>query len=511
MFSLKNLFKKQEPKKNNTLSEISKVSTNYINDLYSSVAITDQSLKSSLVLLYQRREMSTDPFVRQIVSLIINRAIGTTEQKEESLVLSVKDRNNILSDSIKRKLQEEFYQCKKVIAPILKQVLLDSAFYGRGYAKPVVDNTGIKKIVVSILSLKPYHITPYKDNINDEIKGFEVTNSQFHKAGNKGFNGKNIIKPQDIVYCEMNDSSHIEITSDDYLHIESMNTFSDIQSLYPAPILGGLVQNAFESYENYKKIISSLLALRINSVVLERFMMQSVQNTNPKEREAMAETLKNSVKKVQNKIKDKIDRKDPLIHRITHIVPHNELAGGLQIQESQPDFSALQNMDDVTFAIKILCSELGYDYSLTAFSDGKIGGYENEGTIESSIIMESKAEIIRETAIQFVEQVIQSHFRAKFKKELNLNFLDVSFPSVITNANNKAEMFKEGQKASVRLTTELIEGFIGLGLSDNETSRRFIRSQLDGLIFANQDNKEQILDDIIDIILSKQKEEENDE
>ena len=461
-----------------------------------------------------RHEMYEDTFTRECVKVIIARAIGTTHDNIKPFSITLKKDVNI-GEKEREFITEELSSLVDIIDETLLEVVMDSQFFGDGFAKRVISTEkGVEKLLCNF-STKPINIVPIVTNkgttvayeVSPNIGLLQKPNAFSRQAHTS--NGREYVS--DVVVARLNSPSNgiHKLNSENFTQIDNMNVFSEKTMVYEDTIYGGVMEDCEESFNNYQWAIKALVNRRIASSVVERFITHSLSNVGEEDRNLLKKALENQIKSVQDNIKTRVDSKDPSLMVANHIIPTTgDGINTVSIQESSPDSSGLASAEDIMIHIKRYLADIGFDIELTPYGSGGVGGNERDGKTRNSIQMDVQGEQIRKGIRKYVLDTALVHFIAKFNKEIDISLLEVNFTSVV----NQAKLMAEDQRLEALSNTQqlgsLIEQLKAMLLPENEDTKTMLEEMIEPLIPQTSKNKDIQVKAIIAIILTPPPKEE---
>ena len=456
----------------------------------------------------KRHELYQDPFTREMIKIIITRAIGVEHNNTIPFTLELADQSDIKSEPAKELLKEELNHVVKIVKESLFELCMDSQFYGDGYtAIKGEKGRGIERLIYNF-STKPFNVTPYVSNFS-ENKIFEVSPNEA-LLGKKATQqitdmGRRYVSPFRVARLNAQSNGIMELQSTSALQLHKMNAFNDEETIYEDIVYGGVTEGCHDSFENFKWAINSLANMRISSSVIERWIIQNLEATSENERKLLKQALETKIKATRDKLKEKVDTKDPTANIITHTIPTTtDGTNGVQIQESNIQFN--QQIDDILIHIKRYLGDIGFNIDLTPYSDSQRGGGERDGVEQSSLQMEIQGEQIRGAIHGYIQHIISVHFFLKYGKKINLDMIEISFISTI----NKAKIDAETQRMEAINNTQQITGLLAelkeAGYEDNGDNRKMLAVMLDDVVIQTAQDRDETIKAMVNHILTKPKE-----
>lgn len=456
----------------------------------------------------ERHEIYKDSFTREMVKVIITRAIGATHDSVLPFQLSI-SKDAKVNEKIEELLKEDLKVLTKIIDENLLEVVMDSQFYGDGYtAIEIGEDGGISNLIYNF-STKPFNVTPYRTNKGRDI-AYEVSSNTSliggkAKSQNQHGNGRYYVSPHKVARLNSQSNGIMELQADNIIAVENMNAFNDKETPYEDFIYGGVIEGCADSFANYKWAVNSLANMRISSSMIERFITHTLESTSENERKLLKSALEAKIKAVRDTVKERMLSKDPTPLVANHIIPTTaDNTNSVQVQESTPQFN--QNTDDIIFHIKRYIGDVGFNIEMTPFVDSMIGGGEKDGTVQNSLQMDAQGEQIRRAIMKYIQHIVSIHFLSKYGMEINLNHLTIEFTSTINKAKIDAETQRLEAISNVQQVGSIIDQFKASQMEDTEETRTMLRGLLKDTISNTSTDKETMLDAMIDIILTKPKE-----
>jgi len=464
----------------------------------------------------RRHEMYEDTFVREMVKVIIVRAIGTTHDNVKPFEIDIKD-NAKIDENFKEILKKEFEYLTELIDDRLMDIVLDSQFFGDGYCRIVFEkDKGVTDLLMNY-STKPFNIIPIVTNQLETI-AYEVTNNygilNTNNLQSNILNTKNnryYVAPINIGRVNSKGNGIIKLTQDQLPVIENLNVFSDQIRVYEDSVYGGVVEGCYEDYISFKWALKALANTRIANSVVERFIIHNLSNVSDNEKRMLKNALETQIKNTMDAISQKVTEKSPDILIANHIIPTTgDGTNSISIQESNPNFSGFQSIEDIMIHIKKFIGAIGFNYELTSFG-GSVGGGERDGVIQNSLQMDAQGTQIRKAIRNFVLDVIKTHFLAKYNLEIDLSQIEVNFRSVLNQAKLTAEQQRMENITNSQQVLGIVQQFKEMNLEDNETNRIMVRSQLEDMISQTTQNKDIVLESWVNYAFTKEETQENNE
>lgn len=450
----------------------------------------------------ERHEMYQDSFTREMVKVIIARAIGVTHNGVLPFQIEISKKAGV-NDKIAELIREDLKQLSKIINKSLLEVAMDSQFYGDGYtAIEVGEDNGIEKLVYNF-STKAFNITPYRTNKDNEI-AYEVSaNTKLIGAKQKqSGNGRVYVSPHKVARVNAQSNGIMELQADNIIAIENMNAFNDKETVYEDFIYGGVVEGCIDSFRNFIWAVNSLANMRISSSMIERFITHTLDSTSEAERKLLKKALEAKIKAVRDTVKERMATKDPTPLIANHIIPTtSENTNSVNIQESTPQFN--QQIDDIMFHIKRYMGDIGFNIDMTPFSQSQIGGGEKDGVIQNSLQMDTQGEQVRGALLGYIQHIVKVHFLSKYQMEIDTNYLDISFSSTINKAKIDAETQRMEAIGNVQQIGSIIDQFRQAGYKDTKENRVMLKNLLKDVLSNTSEDKETMIDSMANHILTK--------
>ena len=464
--------------------------------------------------LLERDKMLSDTFVREMVKVIIVRAIGTTHDNVKPFSIELKS-DIEMQDSFREVIQKDLDYLVGIIDDNLIEIAIMSQGYGDGFVKKEFnDKDGVTKLLNNY-SLHPLNIIPIVSNRGDTI-AYEVSNNTSVIQNTKNLFAKTITKnnrfysiPLNVARMNASGNGIDKPTQENLATLDNMNVFNEETTVYEDGIYGGVLEGCYDSYIKFKYALESINNQRIANGVTERFILHTMGSTSENERKILKTALENQLKATIQKMKDRVNTKDPSVQKTNYVIPTTEEGtNGISIQESTPSAEGLQQIEDIMLQLKKFLGDVGFNIELTPFGSGMTGGRERDGAIQNSIQMDAQGTQIRKSIRNYVLDIVKTHFLAKYNLEIDLETIEVKFQSVLNQAKLTAETQRMEFIANQQSFLAIVEQFRALGLEDTPDTKIMLKSQLQDMISQASDNKEEQIETFIKLILTKPKTEE---
>ncbi len=441
----------------------------------------------------QRSEMYADTFVREMVKVIINRAIGTSMNDVRPFSILLKD--GVVSDKFESIISDELKDLEKLIDEELNDVLLDAMFFGDGFSKIEMEQgKGVTDLLRNI-SVKPVNITPIISNKKREI-AYEV-------GGLEGAVGKQettmtqqsrtYVAPIHIARLNAKGNGFESVSSEQSINLSRLNLFNDNETIYEDGIYGGVMEGVFNDYCAFVWALKSVSNTRKASGILERFITQSLGSASDTDRKVLKKSLEARLKATINELKDKMNNNNPEPIIANHVIPTTgDNVNSINIQESNPNFQGLLTIEDIMLHIRKFCGSIGFAFDSSAFSQ-TIGGGEKDGLVQNSLQMDAQGVQIRKATRGYIKSIVKAHFLSKYDLDINDKYITIDFQSVL----NSSKMIAEQQRMEAVSNTQQMFGILseikGFGFSDSEESRKHLASILKDALPQTMTDKEEAL------------------
>ena len=453
----------------------------------------------------QQQEMYRDTFVRELVKVIIVRAIGTTHDNIKPFQIAI-DNEAKLNDNYKKQILKECKYLEKLIDKNLLDIVMDSQFFGDGYSRVVFEKgKGVTKLLRNI-STKPFNITPIVTN-KGNIVAYEVGNFFDRVKKNdlyQASKGRFYVNPYVVARMNSEGNGLNSITPEQINSINNLNLFVEDETPYEDSTNGGVMEGTYDDYVNFKWALSSLINTRIGASVVERFIIHSLNSVSDNERKELKTALENQIKTTLSSIKDRVDNKSADILIANHIIPTTQDGtNSISIQESNTNNPSLQSVEDIMIHIRKFLGAIGFNIEMTSFAGMSIGGHERDGVVQNSLQMDAQGTQIRKAIRDYVLQIIKTHFLSKFGTEIDLEIFDIRFQSVLNQAKLTAEQQRLEAITNLQQVLAIIEQIKPLGIPDNEQGRITVRAILEDIIATTTENKEVVIDSLVEAVFTK--------
>lgn len=452
-----------------------------------------------------RHEIYEDAFVREMVKVIITRAIGATYDRGKHFTLTF---NHKLETT---EYDEDLRLLEKLINLDLVETAMDAQFYGDAYSYiQTEEGKGVTNIINN-WATKPFNVVPIMSNKSNDPVRYEVpksTTGTVKKSKETG--GRLYVPPTAIARMNAKGNGYRSINMD-IPNIENMNPFIDEERLYEDSIYGGVVEGAIDSYKMFAWSIDALAKTRISSAVKERFITQALQDTSPENRKLLKDSLESRLKAVRTKVLDMLTSKDGNILTANYLITTTgDNTNAINIEEFGGDYSGLTSIDDIMINIKKFIADIGFNIELTPFSDAQQGGFESGGATQKSIQMDAQGEQVRKSLVGYINQIIETHFRVKYGQIIDTSMVNIDFISAVNSNQLLADEQRMQSVSNDAQVWALIEQIKGMGLQDKESTRSMLRSQFSEIVNDSIDEKEETILAMVDIVFEKAEADETD-
>ncbi len=499
---------------NDVLSQLSKelVQSSMPRNLLFS-ATTQRSFKSvSRDIAYlERHEIYEDSFTREMVKVIIARAVGVTHGDVLPFQLSISKKSGV-KDNIRDLLTEDLEHLENIIEKNLFPVTMDSQFYGDGFtAIESEDGVGVSNLVYNF-STKPFNVTSFITNKGKTLAYEVSTNTTLVpvKGRNQNNNGRQYVSPARVARMNAQSNGIMNIQTENIVSVENMNAFTHQETPFEDFVYGGVVEGCLDSFRNFKWAVNALSNMRISSSMVERFITHTLESTNENERKLLKQALENKIKAVRDAVKTRVEERDPSVMVANHIIPTtSENTNSVQIQESTPQFN--QQIDDIIFHIKRYMADIGFNIDMTPFSESMIGGGEKDGVVQNSLQMDTQGEQIRKSIKEYILHIASTHFRSKYGMEIDTKYIVVDFTSTVNRAKIDAETQRMESINNVSQISGIMTELKTQMLEDTPEVRTMLNELLKDTISNTSNDKEEMLKAMIEHILKKPEEPKEEE
>jgi len=460
----------------------------------------------------KRTEMYSNTFVRELVKIIIKRAIGSDFNSDKTFTIRL---NAELNDNLKKQIQKEFDYLTELISDKFNEVLLDSQFYGDGFVRVLFEKgQGVTGLLHNI-STKPFNITPLITNhlktIAYEIGGGVENIFGGKKSIIKRVQSRYYVAPIHIARINAGGNGVYKVTSLQYSNIEALNVFDEERYITEDAIYGGVMEDVYEDYISFNWAIKALANARISSAMLERFIIHQLDAISDSEKRELRNALENQIKQTLNALGQRINEKNPMPLIANHIIPTtNNGTNSIQIQESNPAFQGFQNIEDIMIHIRKFLGAIGINIEMTSFSGMSMGGGEKEGVYQNSLQADAQAEEIRASARRYIKEIIRVHFLAKYNVEIDLSKVEVDFVAVINENKLRAEENRLETITNTQSLLQVVEQLKQSQIEDTPENMEAVRDIFREMVSDAVKNKEAQVEFYTKLVFTKNNEEEQE-
>lgn len=367
------------------------------------------------------RQLEGDGVISSALGLLVTAALGGHETTGEVVFIEKKP-------DITPQQEKMLDEIKAELEPLINRVIWSGCYegvvYGDSYARLFVEpHKGVQSVMTNEIT-HPTRIVPYERaglTVGYYLSGANTLGKQRDAAKmvlnalqmarfkmprttlNDEFETINMMMAQKVVD---------EITADKV----------DDAPVRPSRIGGSLITPAVQNaYKNYSITLSAMTTQRLIDSMDEAIFTYSIDG-DLKNRETFKKSLENIFKrskymaeKVANGTQD--ERNRALLTRVRHLVPVS-MDGRQSINDTATGGSKRAggntSIEDVMTNARLLAGALGVDLSLLGFADQMAGGLGEGGFFRTSAQVAERARVIRASATDFVEQIIQAHIVAKY-------------------------------------------------------------------------------------------------
>lgn len=456
----------------------------------------------------KRHTIYRDSFTREMVKIIIGRAIGF--EHNDTVPFEIIPASDDLNGNAREFIKEELKYVRDLALKDILPVAMDSQFYGDAYTSlKVEEGVGVTKLVNNF-STKPFNVTPYVTNSGDNI-AFEVSPNEgmfsrktIAKENISGSTGRRYVHANKVARLNAQSNGILDLQSTTLMQLDAMNAFDEEERVYEDLVYGGVIEGCWESFERFQWAINSLANMRISSSIIERFVTQNLQYASERERKLLKEALEKKIESTRNKLKEKVETKDPTANIITHIIPTvGDGTNEVQVQESNISFN--QQIQDIEFHLKTYLADIGFNIDLTPFASSELGGGERDGSTQSSIQMEIQGEQIRGSITEYLKHIVKVHFLAKFHIELDTEKIKVQYTATLNKGRVDAETQRAEAVNNTQQMSSLLTELKGGMYEDTPEARHMLTQMLKDIISNTAEDKEQMLEAMLTYIFTKPK------
>jgi len=461
----------------------------------------------------KRHEMYEDTFVREMVKVIIVRAIGTTHDNVKPFELTLSDDVNI-DDKFKEIVKDELKYLENLISKNIIDIALDSQFYGDGYVRVVSENQKGVTAILSNYSTKPFNITPIRTNKLVDV-AYEVSNNQdiiktsdtanFESIVNRK-NSRFYVSTTNVARMNAQGNGISYLSTEQVAIVNNMNVFDDNTYVYEDGIYGGVVEGCYDDYISFKWAIKALANARIANSIIERFIIQPLNTTSDDDKRLLQRALEKQIQSTLDSLATKISDKSPDVLIANHIIPTtSDGTNNIQIQESSPNFNGFQNIEDIMIHIRKFIGSIGFNFDMTSFAQ-TLGGRERDGVVENSLQMDAQGTQIRQAIRDYVLHISKVHFLAKYDLDIDIEKVEVNFTSVMNHAKMSSETQRMEAITNLQQLQSIIDGYKNMNIEDNEINRIAVKTQLEDILSSTSKNKDEQIEMLLNVIFTKNKE-----
>ena len=457
---------------------------------------------------FQRNEMYKDSFTRGMAQVILGRSIGASNNESIPFNLILDDKE-LLPQKDQDIITEEFAHLEKIINKSLFEVAMDSMFFGDGYSKIVMEEgKGITALLTNFTTKAP-NITPIVSNKGQEI-AYEVGASRLYKtktdAGTAG--NRHYVTNSTVARLNAKSNGSYTLLTEQVINFSEMSLFTDKEMYYEDGIYGGIVEDSYEDFKQYKWSLKALSNARIASAVLERFITHTLGSISNDEKIVLQNALEHQIHSTVKALGDRIKDKDPMPLIANHIIPTvGEDVNAVNIQESSPNIQGLDTIEDIMLHIKTYVSGIGFPMELTAFGGNVQGGGEKDSSFGQSLLMEEIGSNLRESIREYITNIVVLHFKAKFNLDIE-DKVQIEFNNILNASKLKAEMQRMEAVSNSQQFLGIVEQLKAMKFEDTPETRELLKEEIKTIINQSYTNSQDIINSYIDYILTPAPKEE---
>ena len=442
-----------------------------------------------------RAKATKDGLVKSIISAHLINAIGVKDTERPNISIHV-DNDKIKDKSVREFLNKEADTVCKLLNKKLSFFAKDALAFGDGYISIRGEKgKGITSILYNLGS-KPWHILPFKANIIDNDIGYLVAN-QFveaidnNRAGQYIFVGRMNLEDGSLELQE-----YVDTFKDVY------NPFAKNLAYYTDSIHGGLLEGQKEAYDKFIGSINSSFEKKIASAIIERFITVAMNHSTVSERTTMKDTITKMIQITDKHRRGKIDKEDNSPSIVTHVVPttSDNATGGLDIQDSSIDFK--DDMQDVILYAKRLIGGLKFHQEFTVFSDAQEGERRQDSLARTSEQMEEVGAGVRDAITSLYKQVLKAHFSMMGNRIPKGDIWKVQFNAVTTQSKKEQEYDRVENLNNTSQYMDLISSIREMKLERTDANERLVEAFLRDSVPLNITNKDEYLEDVIELVFT---------
>ena len=456
----------------------------------------------------KRTEMYQDTFTRGMAQVILTKSIGSSNNQAIPFDI-VMPKKFDLPEADQEILEKEFKHLKTIINKELFEVAMDSLFYGDGYAKIVLeDGKGVTGLLTNF-STKAPNIISIVSNRGGTV-AFEVGASAMYRSkGNIIESSRNYVTKDQIARMSAKSNGTYTLLTEQAMDFQRLSVFNEEELYYEDGIYGGVVEDSYDDYLQFKWALQAVGNARVASAVVERFITHTLGNVSTEERlvlkNALTSQIENTTKAMATRMKDK----DPTPLIANHLIATvGDNVNGVSIQESSPNVAGLASIEDIMLHIKKYVEGVGFSLELTSFRDNSQGGGEKDGSFTNSLRLEEIGSRIRDSVREYILSIVTLHFKAKYNKDISEE-IAVEFNNILNTSKLKAEMQRMEAVSNSQQFLGIIEQLKTMQFEDNEDTREMLKNELETIINQATNNRQDVIETYIEFILTPPKEEDD--
>jgi len=303
-------------------------------------------------------------------------------------------------------------------------------------------------------------------------------------VGYQVYSGRNIYDRLDVTQLGRFKMHRTQWTPQPSIVQKSMRIAITENDLAKQPIMPSMVGGSFlypveKDWENLVAALSGITGQRIRDSLDEAYWTLNMENMTKEQQKRSLESVVQMLTKTKKVVDDALTNGSPILGLIRHIFPIN---GEKQIANITPlssSRSATINVEDVLLHARLVAGGLGADLSNLGFADQMSAIFGDGGISRTSAQVAEKSRIIRQSAHDFYQSLIDVHTFLKYgivfpKKQRSVN---VNFYSSISAFDAEQSKIKADTMNGGMLLIQAMQMAKDLGW-DKEQMTMFLSKQM---------------------------------